>query len=44
MREERLLRYLKGACTGRRYRVSSAGLEGALERFGETEGDGGDPI
>lgn len=30
MREERLLNYLKGACPGRRYRVSGAELERAL--------------
>ena len=27
MREEKLLNYLKGACTGRKYRASSAELE-----------------
>lgn len=30
MREEKLLNYLKGACTGRKYRVSGAELEAAL--------------
>ena len=30
MREERLLSYLKGACPGRKYRVSGAELERAL--------------
>ena len=30
MREERLLNYLKGACPGRKYRVSGADLERAL--------------
>ena len=30
MREERLLHYLKGACTGRKYRASGAELERAL--------------
>ena len=30
MREERLLNYLKGACPGRKYRVSGAELERAL--------------
>ena len=35
MREEKLKAYLKGACTGRKYRVSGAELEQALERFGD---------
>ena len=30
MREEKLLSYLKGACTGRRYSASSAALEAAI--------------
>ena len=30
MREEKLLNYLKGACTGRRYSASSAALEVAI--------------
>ena len=30
MREEKLLNYLKGACTGRRYSASSAALEAAI--------------
>ena len=30
MREEKLLNYLKGACTGRKYRASGAELEAAL--------------
>ena len=30
MREEKLLNYLKGACTGRKYRASSAELEAVL--------------
>lgn len=30
MREEKLLNYLKGACTGREYRASGAELEAAL--------------
>ena len=30
MREERLLSYLKGACSGRKYRVGGAELEKAL--------------
>ena len=30
MREEKLLAYLKGACAGRRYRVSGAELEQVL--------------
>lgn len=30
MREEKLLTYLKGACAGRRYRVSGAELEQVL--------------
>lgn len=30
MREDRLLAYLKGACSGKEYRVSSAELEQAL--------------
>lgn len=30
MREERLLSYLKGACPGRKYRLSGAELERAL--------------
>ena len=30
MREEQLLAYLKGACLGRRYRVSGAELEAVL--------------
>ena len=30
MREEKLLNYLKGACPGRKYRVSGADLERAL--------------
>ena len=33
MREEKLKAYLKGACAGRKYRVSGA----ELERFGEGE-------
>ena len=37
MREEKLKEYLKGACAGRKYRVSGAELEQALERFGEGE-------
>ena len=39
MREEKLKEYLKGACTGRKYRVSGAELEQAQERFGEREGE-----
>lgn len=39
MREEKLKAYLKGACAGRKYRVSGAELEQALERFGEREGE-----
>lgn len=34
MREERLLSYLKGACPGRKYRVSGAELEQALHLSG----------
>ncbi len=34
MREEQLLSYLKGACPGRKYRVSGAELEGALSLSG----------
>jgi len=34
MREEKLLTYLKGACAGRRYRVSGAELEQELEISG----------
>ena len=37
MREEKLRAYLKGACAGRKYRVSGAELEQAQERFGELE-------
>lgn len=39
MREEKLKAYLKGACAGRKYRVSGAELEQTLERFGEREGE-----
>lgn len=34
MREERLLSYLKGACPGRKYRVSGSDLERALNISG----------
>lgn len=34
MREERLLSYLKGACPGRKYRVSGAELERVLDISG----------
>ena len=34
MREEQLLSYLKGACPGRKYRVSGAELERALSLSG----------
>jgi len=34
MREEQLLSYLKGACPGRRYRVSGSELERALDLSG----------
>ena len=34
MREERLLSYLKGACPGRKYRVSGSDLERALRISG----------
>lgn len=34
MREERLLSYLKGACPGRKYRVSGSDLERALSISG----------